>query len=55
MGDCMDTSRYGTLVVKTGVRRTVGRAKDNTRATFLKGSDGAWRVQKIEYLVDTPC
>lgn len=55
MGDCMDTSRYGTLVVKTGVKRTVGRAKDNTRATFVKGDDGTWRVQKIEFLVDTPC
>lgn len=55
MGDCMDTSRYGTVVVKTGVKRTVGRAKDNTRATFLKGGDGTWRVQKIEFLVDTPC
>lgn len=55
MGDCMDTSRYGTLVVKTGVKRTVGRPKDNTRATFLKGGDGTWRVQKIEFLVDTPC
>jgi hypothetical protein len=55
MGDCMDTSRYGTLVVKTGVKRTVGRAKDNTRATFRKGEDGTWRVQKIEFLVDTPC
>jgi hypothetical protein len=55
MGDCMDTSRYGTLVVKTGVKRTVGRAKDNTRATFFKGGDGTWRVQKIEFLVDTPC
>lgn len=55
MGDCMDTSRYGTVVVKTGVKRTVGRSKDNTRATFLKGDDGTWRVQKIEFLVDTPC
>ena len=55
MGDCMDTSHYGTLVVKTGVKRTVGRAKDNTRATFVKGDDGTWRVQKIEFLVDTPC
>jgi hypothetical protein len=55
MGDCMDTSRYGTVVVKTGVKRTVGRAKDNTRATFHNGDDGIWRVQKIEFLVDVPC
>jgi hypothetical protein len=55
MGDCMDTSQYGTEVAKTGVKRTVGRAKDNTRATFVKAGDGSWRVQKIEFLVDTPC
>lgn len=55
MGDCMDSSRYGTLVAKTGVKRTVGVAKNNTRATLTKADDGTWRVQKIEYLVDTPC
>lgn len=55
MGDCMDTSQYGTLVVKTGVKRTVGISKNNTTVTFAKGSDGRWRVQKIEYLLGTPC
>ena len=55
MGDCMDSSRAGTLVAKTGVKRTVGVAKNNTRASFVKGTDGIWRVEKIEYLVDTPC
>jgi len=55
MGDCMDSSHTGTLVVKTGVKRTVGVAKNNTRATLVKGSDGTWLVQKIEYLLDTPC
>lgn len=55
MGDCMDSSRYGTLVAKTGVKRTVGVARNNTRATLTKAADGTWRVQKIEYLVDTPC
>lgn len=55
MGDCMDSSKAGTLVVKTGVKRTVGVANNNTRATFVKGTDGAWRVQTIEYLVDESC
>lgn len=55
MGDCMDTSHYGTLVAKSGVKRTVGVAKNNTRVTFARGTDGVWRVQKIEYLLDTPC
>lgn len=55
MGDCMDSSRYGTLVAKTGVKRTVGVAKNNTRVALTKADDGVWRVQKIEYLVDTPC
>jgi hypothetical protein len=55
MGDCGDYSRYGTLYVKSGDKRTVGVDHNNTRVTLLKGSDGTWRVQKIEYLMDVPC
>ena len=55
MGDCMDSSRAGTLVVETGAKRTVGVAENNTRVTLVRSGDGAWRVKTIEYLVDTPC
>lgn len=55
MGDCGDYSHYGTLYVKSGNKRTVGVAHNNTRVTLVKGGDGAWRVQKIEYLMDVTC
>jgi hypothetical protein len=55
MGDCGDYSHYGTLYVKSGSKRTVGVARNNTRVTLVKGSDGTWRVQKIEYLLDLKC
>ncbi len=55
MGDCRDSSHYGTLYVKSGNKRTVGVAHDNTRVTLVRGSDGVWRVQKIEYLLDVKC
>lgn len=55
MGDCGDYSKYGTLYVKSGDKRTVGVARNNTRVTLVKGSDGSWRVQKIEYLLDVKC
>jgi hypothetical protein len=55
MGDCGDYSHYGTLYVKSGNKRTVGVAHNNTRVTLVKGSDGLWRVQKIEYLLDVKC
>jgi hypothetical protein len=55
MGDCMDDSNYGSRDLKTGDKLTVGVARDNTRITAVKAADGAWRVQKVEYLVKVPC
>lgn len=55
MGDCMDDSKAGTMEAKTGKKLTVGVLKDNTRITVVKGTDGSWKVQKIEYLVNQPC
>lgn len=55
LNDCMDQSRYGSLWVKTQVKRTVGVARDTTRGTLVRGADGSWRVQLIEYLVKVPC
>jgi hypothetical protein len=55
MGDCLDGSRAGSMYEKTGVKRTVGTPRSNTRITLLRGEDGQWRVKLIEYLVNQPC
>jgi hypothetical protein len=55
MGDCMDQSHYGSMFAKTGQKRTVGVAHDNTRGTLLRGADGKWRVKQVEYLLDVKC
>ncbi|WP_395726915.1 hypothetical protein [Nakamurella sp.] len=55
MGDCTDTSQTGAQEVATGTKTTVGVPERNTRSTFVRGDDGYWRVQKIEYIMDEPC
>jgi len=55
MGDCTDTSQSGARDISTGEIKTVGVPNNNTRATFVRGSDGRWRVEKIFYLLDVPC
>jgi hypothetical protein len=55
MNDCMNDYNAGTLDVKTGKPIRAGIYRDNFRATFTKGSDGLWRVAKIEYLENVPC
>ncbi len=55
MTDCMNSYNAGTLDVKTGKHLRAGTYRDNTRATFSKGTDGLWRVAKIEFLVNVTC
>jgi hypothetical protein len=55
MGDCQDSSHAGTMFAKTAQKRTVGVAHNNIRARLVRGSDGRWRVQQIEYLLDVKC
>jgi hypothetical protein len=55
MWDCMDNSRHGSMYVKTGEKRSVGVARDKTRATLVRGADGRWRVKLIEYFVSQKC
>ena len=55
MGDCTDTSQSGSMFIATGEKRTVGVPDNNTRVTFVKGSDGVWRVKEIFFLVDAKC
>ena len=54
VGDCMDTSRFGTLDVRTHAALTVGLKKDNARISFLRGADNRWRADNIQYL-DASC
>lgn len=55
MNDCMNDYNAGTLEVKTGKPVRAGVYRDNTRATFFKGTDGLWRAAKIEFLVNISC
>lgn len=55
MGDCTDTSQTGAQEVATKVKKTVGIPARNTRATLIRGDDGEWRVQQVEYILDEPC
>lgn len=55
MGDCTDTSKSGARDKGSGEIRTVGVADNNTRATFVRESDGTWKVHEIFYLLDQPC
>lgn len=55
LGDCMDTSHYGSMFRKTGKKRSVGVAMNNTVASLVLGPDGRWRVATIAYLTDKSC
>jgi hypothetical protein len=55
MQDCLDGSRAGSMVAKTGRKLTVGQARTNMRAFFVRGGDGKWRVQRIESHVNEKC
>jgi hypothetical protein len=55
MRDCLDGSHSGTLSLTTGKKLTVGPARDNARATFVRDGAGVWRVQLVEYLLDVKC
>lgn len=55
MSDCMNDYNAGVIDVKTKKPLRAGVYRDNTRGTFVKGSDGLWRVAKAEYLVNVPC
>jgi hypothetical protein len=54
IGDCMDTTQFGSYEVKTGDKLTKGYERDNNNVTFYKDDDGSWKVQQI-LVLDTPC
>jgi hypothetical protein len=53
--DCQDQSRYGSLYVATGKKRTVGVDHNHAQAGFVRGDDGIWRVQDVQYVENVPC
>ena len=53
--DCQDQSGYGSVFVQSGEKRTVGVADNNTQAGFIRGIDGIWRVQNIQYPSNATC
>lgn len=55
LSDCQDQSGYGSIFVATGEKRTVGVAHNHTQAGFVRGEDGTWRVQNIQYISNVPC
>lgn len=53
--DCQDQSQYGSIYVATGKKRTVGVDHNHTQAGFVRGDDGVWRVQNVQYIENVPC
>ena len=53
--DCMDQSDYGSVYVASGEKRSSGVEHDHIQAGFVRGTDGIWRVQNIQYIADVPC
>ena len=55
MRDCQDQSQYGSVYVATNAKRSVGVDHNSMQAGFVKGDDGAWRVQNFQHLENVPC
>lgn len=53
--DCQDRSHSGSMKTATGVKLTVGIARDHYQGRLVKGNDGVWRVEQVFYLKDEPC
>lgn len=53
--DCQDSSKHGRSVAATGKVVTFGRANDLAMATMKRGSDGAWRMARIDYAAAGSC
>jgi hypothetical protein len=55
MRDCQDQSNYGSIYAATGEKRTVGVERDSLQVGFVRGNDGIWRVQNVQFLENVPC
>ncbi|MEV0168978.1 hypothetical protein [Nonomuraea fuscirosea] len=52
--DCQDARKAGQADDRTGKRLTHGMPATHMVAALIKGTDGAWRVAKVEQL-EEPC
>lgn len=53
--DCQDQSGFGSVFVGSGKKRTVGIDHNHMQAGLIRGSDGIWRVQTLQYVENQPC
>ena len=53
VGDCMDTSKYGSFYKATGLERSMGVKRANFRV-IMKRSSNNWLIQQVE-VHDQPC
>ena len=53
--DCQDQSGFGSVFVESGKKRTVGIDHNHMQAGLIRGSDGIWRVQTLQYVENLPC
>lgn len=48
VGDCMDTSKYGSYLVTTGKQRSIGVVRDNFRVIMRRDINDAWLIERVE-------
>jgi hypothetical protein len=53
--DCQDDSQAGSLDLKTGAKRTVGKKDNLVEGTLVRGTGGTWRVQQLTYFTNKKC
>lgn len=53
--DCQDQSGFGSVFVESGKKRTVGIDHNHMQAGLVRGADGIWRVQTLQYVENQPC
>lgn len=54
VGDCMDTSKYGSYFVATGKQRSAGIPRANIRIIIKRSGTSGWLIEKIE-THEQPC
>lgn len=54
VGDCMDTSKYGSYFVATGKQRSAGIPRANIRIIMKRSGPSGWLIEKIE-THEQPC
>jgi hypothetical protein len=53
--DCLDTSKTGQEVIASGEKKTIGVVRAPTLNYAKRGSDGIWRISRIEFMPKETC